>query len=46
MLCDMLCDCGHIPLHHLRNTRKEKVKSKKIDKRKTKEKENIRVQVL
>ena len=38
MSCDILCDCGHVPLHCPRNKRKRKIKSKKIDKKKEKSK--------
>ena len=36
ILCDVLCDCGHMPLHH---SRKEILNQEKIDK----EKKNISV---
>jgi len=36
MLCNMLCDCSHIPLHCLKDKIKIKIKSRKIDKNKIK----------
>jgi len=44
----MSCDCGHVPLHYLRNQRKIKreIKSKKIDKKKRKSKKYKGLSIL
>jgi len=37
-LYNILCDCSHMSLHYLKEKKKRKIKSKKIDKNKIKSK--------